>query len=296
MDPQIDTATKLYGLIGHPVAHSRSPYLQNELIRRFGINARYLAFDVPSGDPEAVLRGAYEMGVGGFNVTVPYKQAVMPFLKKIDEKAALIGAVNTLKYEADGWHGYNSDMPGLMRAFSHDDVILSGKPVVILGAGGAANAAVCAAAECGAADILIVNRTVEKAQNLCERFSAQYAGIRFSAGAIGADPAILAMEKIAADGWIAIQTTSVGMHPKCDEAAIEDPRFYRMLEVGYDIIFNPQRTRFMELSQKAGARAYNGLKMLMFQGVRSFEIWNGVSVDRDTAEEVLKGMEGTFEK
>ena len=95
---RIDTATKLYGLIGHPVAHSRSPYLQNALAERFGINAGYLAFDVPGGEVERVLRGAYDMGAGGFNVTVPYKQAVMPYLAGIDDKASLIGAVNTLKY------------------------------------------------------------------------------------------------------------------------------------------------------------------------------------------------------
>ncbi len=319
----IDTATKLYGLIGHPVAHSRSPYLQNELIRRASVNARYLAFDVQGGSPEMTLRGAYDMGVGGFNVTVPYKQAVMPFLAKIDEKAALIGAVNTLKYEENGWHGFNTDMPGLMRAFAHDGVSLKGRNVVVLGAGGAANAAVCAAAECGAATILILNRTEEKAALLCERFGEQYPAVRFEYGAIDTESVLRKMSMIdnstdtmvraiserddtetydraesikdktetgEAKTWIALQTTSVGMHPKTDAAVIENSEFYRRIEVGYDIIFNPLKTHFMELTEAAGGKAYNGLKMLLFQGIRSFEIWNDVHVDDTFAEELLAGM------
>lgn len=300
MNNPIDTATRLYGLIGHPVAHSRSPFLQNELIRHYSVNARYLAFDVESGDPADTLLGAHDMGVRGFNVTVPYKQAVMPHLTGIDEKAALIGAVNTLKYEKDGWYGYNTDMPGLMRAFSHDGVLLKGKKVVVLGAGGAANAAVCAAAECGAGVILILNRTEEKARVLGERFAKQYRQVRFESGTIDAESAIAGMEAIGAGspdtekGWIAIQTTSVGMHPDTDAAVIEDPLFYEKISVGYDIIFNPLKTRFMERTEAAGGQAFNGLKMLLFQGIRSFEIWQDVSVPDELAEEILSGMKGTF--
>lgn len=311
----IDTATMLYGLIGHPVAHSRSPYLQNELIRYRQINARYLAFDIKSGSVEAALKGAFDLGIRGFNVTVPYKQAVMPFLSVIDEKAALIGAVNTLKYEEDGWHGYNTDMPGLMRAFSDDGVLLDGRKVVILGAGGAANAAVCAAAECGALCILIVNRTEEKARELCMRFEKHYPKTHFYYGRIDTDTVPEQMDRIVEklasripvaeggaeeradirkDPWIALQTTSVGMHPETDRTVIADPRFYERVGTGYDIIFNPPRTRFMKLTEEAGGRTYNGLKMLLFQGIRSFEIWHDETIGNEIADTILSGMLKTF--
>ena len=175
MAVKIDTKTKLAGLIGHPVGHSVSPYLQNTLADKYDINMAYLAFDVASdGDIYNVINGAKALGAIGFNVTVPYKKSVMPFLAGIDETAKKIGAVNTMKLESDGYHGYNTDMPGFGRALDYVGIDVKDRCVVMIGAGGAANAVLCSLLEKGAKNVLLLNRTVEKAEDLAERFRSDY--------------------------------------------------------------------------------------------------------------------------
>ena len=287
-----DAKTQTYGLMGHPVGHSVSPALQNALIGMYGFNAAYLAWDVENaGDAVA---GGKTLGIAGFNVTVPYKQAVMEHLVRIDEEAARIGAVNTLKLTEDGYVGYNTDMPGLMRAFEYDGVEFAGRNAVLIGAGGAAAGALAAILKCGAKRVLIVNRTVEKAEALKERFSAYYPECRIDVAENGAGAVKLMREET--DKWNAVQTTSLGMYPKTDAVAVTEDEFYEMTESGVDLIFNPEKTLFMEKLEKAGGKACNGLKMLLFQGVRSFEIWHDIRVDDSHTEELLEIMRKALKK
>ena len=311
MTRKIDTKTKLAGLIGHPVGHSVSPYLQNTLADRYGINMAYLAFDVASdGEIYNVIKGTRAMGAIGFNVTVPYKKSVMPFLAGIDETAKKIGAVNTMKLESDGYHGYNTDMPGFCRALDYAGISVSGKNVVMVGAGGAANAVLCGLLEKKAGNILILNRTVEKAEALADRFRDSYQDTKIftaklenagknpdndpekQSGSIGtADDFITIMDKISSNKWTAIQCTSVGMSPDIDKAPIEENAFYERLDAAFDIIFNPRETLFLRKAREQGAATSNGLGMLLFQGIRSFEIWNDLNVDDGIAAEMLAGMD-----
>ncbi|MBR1471970.1 MAG: shikimate dehydrogenase [Lachnospiraceae bacterium] len=286
---EINARTGLLGLLGHPVAHSVSPYLQNHLAAICGDDLRYLAFDIEDEEAlEDAIWGAYAMGVKGFNVTVPYKKAVMDYLEQVEENALQIGAVNTLKREADGWYGYNTDMPGLIRALHYDKVQIEGKKVVLIGAGGAANAALCAVLEMGAAEVLVLNRTRTRAEQLAKRFIVKYPKSRIRTR--GMDQDFVGCMRESGTDWIALQTTSVGMHPDVNGLAITEDDFYKLLTVGYDIIFNPAETAFMKKVEAAGGRAYNGLRMLLFQGIRSYEIWNGVQIGDEAAEELLQGM------
>ena len=309
----INTATRLAGLLGHPVGHSVSPYLQNALAKKYGINMAYLGFDIAEGQLENAVKGGQAMNAIGFNVTVPYKKEVMKLLADVDPVAEKIGAVNTLKLEPDGYHGYNTDMPGFGRALDYAGIAVKGRNVVMIGAGGAANAVLCSLLEKGAKNVLLLNRTVEKAEDLADRFRNDYPNSRiFTAplidteknagtGALagqssGMKPYIRTMESISTDKWIAVQCTSVGMSPKIDAAPIEDNVFYEKIDAAFDIIFNPEETLFLKKAREAGAVTSNGLGMLLFQGIRSFEIWNDIEVDDSFVEELLSGMRDAIHK
>ena len=289
---RIDTSTKLAGLIGHPVGHSLSPYLQGRLASHMGINMAYLGFDVDPGTRKSMINGGLAMKAVGFNVTVPYKKDVMQYLSSIDPKAEKIGAVNTLKPKCGSFVGYNTDMPGFCRALKYDGVDVKGRNVVMIGAGGAANAVLCGLLEEGAAFVLVLNRTVSTAEALAERFRSDYPGQTIETWSLS-DDYISFMKKpeFSDKPWIAIQCTSVGMHPDDTNTAIKDDEFYKLTDTGYDVIFNPSETEFMRRVKACGGRAFNGLKMLIFQGFRSFEIWNDVIVDDEFATELIPDME-----
>ena len=290
----MDVNTKLYGLMGHPVGHSVSPALQNELIRLYGLNAAYLAWDVETEELKDAVKGGMALGIGGFNVTVPHKKNIIPFLKDIDDAARKLGSVNTLKYTDGGYTGYNTDLPGLMRAFKYDGVSFEGRNAVLIGAGGAANAALGAILESGARKVLIINRTIERAEELKKRFEAYYPDIRMDCVSSRDEAVSLMREET--EKWNVLQATSVGMFPDTEAAAVTEDAFYEMVGYGVDIIYNPEKTLFMKKVEAAGGKAYNGLKMLLFQGIRSFEIWQELKVDDSYTEGLLDIMRGAMKR
>ncbi|WP_300714102.1 shikimate dehydrogenase [uncultured Acetatifactor sp.] len=281
---EINGYTRTCGVIGHPVEHTMSPAIHNTLARELGENLVYVPFHVPVGHVGQAVEGAYALNLLGMNVTVPYKSEVLPYLKETDPLAETIGAVNTLVRTEGGFKGYNTDMPGLYRAMCEDGVEIAGERVLILGAGGVARAVAILAAEKKAAEIIILNRTREKAARIAEEVNGL--GGRQLAGA-------LALEEYASlpeGNYLAIQATNVGMFPKTGEAVIEDAAFYRKIHTGYDLVFNPARTRFMSLVQQSGGRAFGGLKMLLYQGIIAYELWTGAQVDWALAEKAYEQM------
>lgn len=284
---QIDAKTGLLGLLGNPVGHSVSPAIHGELSKLYQQNYAYLAFAVEEKQLSDVIKGAFAMKVKGMNVTVPYKQAVIPFLKEIDTTAELLGAVNTLVNTGDGYKGYNTDMPGLIRAMESDGVEVNGKPAVVLGAGGVANAIMGMLMEKEASRILLLNRSRERAETLANRFRNAYGKENITVCTFEEDYLSVMTKMAANEKWYCFQATSVGMYPNVNDTAVSHPDFYKKIHTGYDMIFNPYETRFMMLCKQNGAKAYNGLKMLLFQGIQAFELWTGVSVSEQDAERVL---------
>ncbi len=279
----ISGTTLICGLIGNPVGHTKSPAMHNMLAEKTGFDLAYGAFPVADGDLEKAIKGAHALGIFGLNVTVPYKQDVIPFLCDIDPLAKKIGSVNTLVRCENGYKGYNTDMPGLMRAFEKDGVDIKGEDIVVLGAGGVARAVVMLLEDRGASSVTIINRNGDRAEELagsvnaiCDRNFAR----PLSIGDYGRLPGDRK--------YIVIQATSVGMYPDVEKAVIEDPAFYERVKVGYDLIFNPKTTRFMQLCAASGARAYNGSKMLLYQGVIAYEYWTGISIGDELAGEVYE--------
>lgn len=282
----INGYTRTCGLIGNPVEHTLSPVIHNTLSMVLGENLAYVPFHVENGRLEDAVKGAFALNLLGLNVTVPYKSDVIPYLTDIDPLAENIGAVNTLVRTETGYKGYNTDMPGLYRAMCEDGVKVKGEKVLILGAGGVARAVAMLLLDKGAREAILLNRTVQKAQEVADEVN-RIAGRKF-AKAMPMD----AYDTLpAGKRYLAIQATSVGMYPGCDVAVIEDPAFYEKVHTGYDLIFNPPKTRFMELVEAQGGKAYNGAKMLLYQGIIAFELWTGCEIKSWLADKVYERMQ-----
>ncbi len=222
------------------------------------------------------MRGAHALNVLGLNVTVPHKERVLPFLDGIDPLAERIGAVNTLVRTEKGYRGYNTDMPGLYRAMVSDGVQVDGESVIILGAGGVARAVAFMLAD-RAENIILLNRTVEKAAAIAQEVNA-FTGLETASAMPISD-----YEKLAGGGYIVVQATNVGMYPDTDSVVISDKAFYEKVRIGYDLIFNPADTLFMRKVREAGGLSHNGLKMLLYQGIIAYELWNNVKITEEQA-------------
>ena len=273
--------TRTCGLIGNPVEHTLSPLLQNYLAEETGTNMVYVPFHVDKGRLEEAVKGAYALNLLGCNVTVPYKTDVIEYVTELDPMAARIGAVNTLVRNEQGFKGYNTDMPGLYRAMLSDGVDPAGKECVILGAGGVARAVAVMLLEKKAAKVYILNRTLERAQAIADEVNHMAGNEFVKAFTLKEYDKLPGEQRL-----LVIQATNVGMHPNVEDVVIDEEAFYQRVEVGYDLIFNPGDTRFMQMTRKAGGRAYNGAKMLVYQGIIAFELWNEIKISEETAEVV----------
>lgn len=280
---EINGYTRTCGLIGNPVEHTMSPAIHNNLAKATGENLVYVPFHVPEGHLKEAVEGAHALNILGLNVTVPYKQEVIPFLQETDSLAAQIGAVNTLVRTEKGYKGYNTDMPGLYRAMLSDGVSIEGEEVLILGAGGVARAVAVLLLQKKAAGVIILNRTVERAAKIVEEVNA-IAGRKFARAL-----SLQEYDKLPTDRkYLAVQATSVGMFPDTEAAVIEDAAFYERIHTGYDLIFNPAKTTFMKLVEAHGGRAFCGYKMLLYQGVIAYELWTGQQIGDELAQEIYQ--------
>lgn len=281
---EISGKTRVCGLIGNPVEHTLSPVIHNTLSELLGIDLVYVPFLVEPNRVGEAIKGAYALNIKGLNATVPHKSAVIPHLCELDPLAAKIGAVNTLVRTSQGYKGYNTDMPGLYRQLQSEGIELSHQQVILLGAGGVARAVAFMCAQYGADKVYILNRTREKACEVAKEVNGH-----FNRECLV--PMLLSeYSNIPKGKYLVIQGTSVGLAPHEDQAIIEEAEFYELVEVGVDLIFNPAVTKFMKLARNAGAKAYNGLKMLLYQGIIAYELWNEITVSEKMAQTVYQRM------
>lgn len=289
----IDGYTRTCGLIGNPVEHTLSPVIHNTLAALLSHNLVYVPFHVEKDNIFSALKGAYALNLLGLNVTVPYKSQIMEGLVSVDELAEKIGAVNTLVRTEGGYKGYNTDMPGLYRAMRGEGIEIEGQEVVILGAGGAARAAAFMCALQNASAVYLLNRSYDKALAVAKE-------VKEKTGKEYIYPMSLSQyEKLPDRKFLAIQATSVGLYPDTERAVIEEEAFYRKIHTGYDLIYKPSETCFMKLVRKQGGEAYHGLKMLLYQGIIAYELWNNISVPEKMAVqvyEILKKKMGVMDE
>lgn len=279
----IDTDTKVCAVIGDPVAHSLSPLIHNCAFERSGLNYVYVAFQVQ--DVAACLAGMRALpSFRGLSVTIPHKVAVMPHLNEIEPMAQKVGCVNTITHDKGRLIGTTTDGPGTLKAFEDVGVALAGKKVLFVGSGGAVRAVAFAMidmAACG--QVTILGRTPSRVASLVRDLSDRTEG-HIEAGSITDD-----LEGCMASHDIVIQGTPMGMYPEAMDQSPVDAALFRCEQVAFDMVYRPQRTRFLADADAAGCVTISGLHMLVNQAALQFETWTGVPAPVDTMREALLG-------
>jgi shikimate dehydrogenase len=274
----MDSHTVLYGVIGDPIRHSKSPTMLNRAFREKGINGAYAAFHVTPSQLEQAIAGVRGLGFRGLNVTIPHKIEVMAFLDEISEGARAIGAVNTIVNENGRLIGYNTDGIGYVRSLKEEiEPNLAGSTIIVLGAGGAARGILWALAQEKPAAILVANRTESKSVELAASFSPDYriSSIPWSD-----------LREACSSADIIINTTSVGMSPNVDALPI-DVSWLKPRSIASDLIYNPLKTTFLQQAEQLGCRVHGGLGMFIYQGAYAFEYWTGEPAPVDAMREAV---------
>lgn len=270
----------LAGVLGNPIAQSKSPKLHKHWLRKYGLPGDYVPLHVTEGNLEAVLRAMPRMGFVGANVTLPHKIAAMRIADQVSDRATLVGAANTLTFRDDGTiYADNTDGYGFIANLKQNAPEWNPKagPAVILGAGGASRAIIVALADAGVSEILLSNRTRPKADALRAEFGSRIRVVDWvQAGNVLEEAATV------------INATSLGMVGQAELRVPLDG--LRKGTLVTDIVYSPLRTKLLEDAQAMGCVTVDGLGMLLHQGVPGFERWFGVrpEVDDDTRRAVLE--------
>ena len=259
-----------YGLIGHPTAHSLSPVMHNSAFLHVGLPYRYWLYDVPPAELKQAVDRIKANDIQGFNITIPHKQAIMHYLDEIHEDARMIGAVNTVCRQGNRWIGYNTDAPGFLDALKLDAAFdPAGRRGVILGAGGAARAAAFALAKAGAKELILFNRSLDRAEQLARNVRQHVRGCEVTAWPWNLE----LMEKNIKQADLLVNTTPIGMEPNSNESPIADATWIQPDTVVFDMVYKPRLTLLLQQAQAQGAKIVDGLGMLLHQGARAFELW-----------------------
>ena len=263
--------TKIYGIIGNPIEHSLSPLFQTWFIDQGGLDAAYVPFCVQDEDVEAAMHGMWVLGICGFNVTVPHKESVLPFVEP-DESARMIGAVNTVIRGEDGWKATNTDWIGFSAALEAVGADMDSATVLLFGAGGTSKAVVYALAKLNISTLYICNRSSGRAETLAAYTRENYSHIRCELIEWGDSD----VEAASLKSSIVINTTSIGLK--------DGEMFPFSLPgdgVAVDAVYRPDGdTAFCRESQKSGRKSVDGLPMLIAQGAAAFSFWQGLLPDR----------------
>lgn len=263
--------TAVVGVFGDPVAHSLSPAMHNRAFAALGLDFVYVPFHVRGDSLAEAVAAVRALSLAGVNVTVPHKVRVMQFLDEIDAEARMIGAVNTIVNRAGRLVGYNTDGRGFVRSLERQaGRSPRGARVVILGAGGAAQAIACSLARAGAASVAIANRTREKAEALARLVCAEA-----PATALPAAPDDPDLRRALGEADIVVQATSVGMHPHHEVPPPLPVEAVRQGALVCDIVYNPRETRLIKAARERGCDTLTGEGMLVYQGAIAFELWTG---------------------
>jgi shikimate dehydrogenase len=269
----------LAGVIGSPIAHSRSPVLHGFWLRRHGIAGHYVPLDIAAADLAHALQMLPRMGFVGCNVTLPHKEAILGIADIVTDRAALIGAANTLIFRKDGkLHADNTDGIGFINNLRQNapQWNAAAGPAAVFGAGGAARAIVSALLEAGAPEVRVANRTRTRADTLRTDFGARVTVVDWTQGA-----------DMVSDAATVVNTTSLGMTGKADFKTSLDRLNPRALVT--DIVYTPLDTPFLRAAREVGCTTVDGLGMLLHQAVPGFERWFGTrpTVDAETRAAVL---------
>lgn len=259
-----ETPIKKAFVVGHPIAHSRSPMIHGHWLQTLGINGSYERIDVAPQDFEAFLKNLAESGFSGGNVTIPHKEVAFQLVDKRDEAAELIGAVNTIWFDGNNIVGGNTDASGFSANLDHymKDEWRKVSSALVLGAGGASRAILFALKQAGIKEIRLVNRTLERARELADRFGESISVHGWNE-----------IDEVSSDVGLVVNTTSLGMNGDGGNAI----NVSQLPETAIvtDIVYTPLQTPLLAAAAKRGLRTVDGLGMLLHQAAPGFEKWFG---------------------
>lgn len=265
-----DTELKVYGIFGRPLKHTVSPAMQNKAFDHYRLKSIYFAFERTDAQFRSLMRNLKSLLLDGFNVTVPFKEMIIPYLDRLSPEARAIGAVNTVKREGKKWTGYNTDVDGFLAGLHKARFQTKRKSAVILGAGGSARAAAYALARNRVSRVMFANRTPSKAKRLVRQFHGLFPLVQWDNVSLKGRALGEALSKVD----LLVNATKVGLSGT--DPVLIQPRFFPKRRIlVYDLIYNPRKTHLIETARKKGLTTINGEEMLLYQGAKAFEIWTG---------------------
>ena len=260
----VDGHTKLYGIIGDPVSHSFSPQMQSSAFMELGLNSIYLPFSTQKEKLPDLIKAFWTIGMQGFNVTLPFKVKIIPLLKDLDQDADLLQSVNTVVRTPHDWKGYTTDGIGFIEGLSELSLDIKNKRIGLIGAGGSAKSIALALSKLEIHSLVILNRTKDSAEELKRLTLKLRTNLEI---------------QIETLDWIGkldmlINATSVGMDGL--SCPIQE-KLIAKSKIAIDIIYTPKKTPFLKIAESKKIPILNGIPMLLYQGVKAFEIWTGTS-------------------
>ena len=281
--------TELIGLIGHPIKHSYSPFIQNFALEQMNLDYVYLPFDVPSENLKAAVNGVLALGLKGLNVTLPHKEKIIKFLDEVSEEASIIGAINTIVNDHGKLMGYNTDAFGILETLLPFKEKISGAKATVIGAGGSARAVIYTLLRYfKPEEINIINRTQQKADTLANDFSLKMRYDLFHTFELFPPDNVDTLR----DSKLIVNATTIGMYPEIEDTITDIDDSFNEDQIVFDLIYNPTKTKFLKTAEMQGAKVVGGLKMLIAQAAKSFKLWTGldmpVEVIADSLQEYIK--------
>jgi shikimate dehydrogenase len=272
---------RILGLLGYPVKHSFSPAMHNAAFKKLNIAAEYRLFEIKPKELNGFFASLIGQNISGLNVTIPYKEKVLDFIKLDKESIYLkkIRAVNTIVSKNSILRGFNTDIPGFLKDLKENNIDIVKKRIAMLGAGGAAKAVIYALANSGAKEISIYDIDKAKSQKLASLIRTLFQDFEIKAVGKIEDLNIRGKDLL-------INATPIGMKDR-DPCLIKEEILHRNLVV-YDLVYNPPQTKLLMLAKKVGAKTFNGLGMLLHQGALSFEYFTGKVAPLETMRQALK--------
>lgn len=276
MKDSFKTNTKLLGLIGHPIKHTYSPYLHNIAIEMTGVNYVFLPFDVLPTNLKNAVKGILTLGIAGVSVTIPHKENIIRYLNGLSEEASTIGAVNTIVNDLGKLQGYNTDAEGVLETLLPFKSRIAGEEVTLIGAGGASRAVIYTLIRhFKPKQINLINRTERRAEVLKEHFAAKMRYDSFQVFELF-PPDLVSVFK---NSSLIINATSVGMFPENDDTITTLSKSFSKDQIVFDLVYNPPKTKLLEIAEAEGAKTVDGLTMLIHQAIRSFELWTAQTLE-----------------
>lgn len=292
----VDGKTEILGVMGDPIKHTFSPAMQNAGLEALNLNYIYLPFHVKPNGLSQAIEGAKALGIKGLNITIPHKTDVIGLLDEIDSLASMIGAVNTIQFiyeDGDSGNvltkGYNTDGYGCLRAIE-EETSVKNKKVTIAGAGGASKAIAFQIANSEINELSILNRNFNKAESLVDDLKTNLAKLDIDINVDAYE--IDCLKRELSDSDVFIDTTPIGMYPNVDDKAIASANVLHEDLVVNDIVYTPMETSLIKEARKANAIVVPGYKMLLYQGISSFEIWLSHEAPIEEMEKALLGALG----